>query len=59
MKVWRADAAEPASWQATATDSSTGLQAAGSVGFRNYLGSSATNAPIVQTVDDLTVRPVG
>ncbi|GAA3618465.1 PKD domain-containing protein [Microlunatus ginsengisoli] len=59
MKVWRADAAEPANWQATATDSSAGLQAGGSVGFRNYLGSSATNAPIVQTVDDLTVRPVG
>jgi PKD repeat protein len=59
MKVWRADASEPSAWQATATDSSAGLQAAGSVGVRSYLSSSATNVPLVQSIDDLAARPVG
>ncbi|GAA4204039.1 LamG-like jellyroll fold domain-containing protein [Microbispora amethystogenes] len=52
-KVWRAADAEPGSWQVTATDSTAGLQAAGGVGFGTFLSGTATNAPVVTTVDDL------
>ncbi|MBO4275807.1 PKD domain-containing protein, partial [Microbispora triticiradicis] len=52
-KVWRAADAEPGAWQLTATDSTAGLQAAGGVGFGTFLSGTATNAPVVTTVDDL------
>jgi len=39
LKVWAASAAEPASWQLTATDSTAALQAAGSVGLTAYVSS--------------------
>ncbi|WP_169951621.1 LamG-like jellyroll fold domain-containing protein [Microbispora sp. H11081] len=52
-KVWRATDAEPGSWQVTATDSTAALQTAGGVGFGAFLSGTATNAPVVATVDDL------
>ncbi|MEW9534407.1 LamG-like jellyroll fold domain-containing protein [Microbispora sp. NPDC049125] len=53
-KVWPASGAEPGAWQVSATDSTAALQAAGGVGFGAFLSGSATNAPVVVTVDDLT-----
>ena len=42
-RAWEQGTAEPASWQATATDSTAGLQQAGSVGIRTVnLSSTAT-----------------
>jgi PKD repeat protein len=53
VKVWKSTATEPAAWTATATDSTAGLQALGSIGLHVYLGSSATNAPIKVRYDNL------
>jgi hypothetical protein len=52
-KVWADGTTEP-DWQVTGTDSTSGLQAAGSVGIRTYLSGSTTNAPITLTLDDFT-----
>ncbi|MWA04176.1 PKD domain-containing protein [Actinomadura sp. LD22] len=58
-KVWTDGAAEP-DWQATGTDATAGLQAAGAVGIRAYLAGNSTSAPTVVSVDDLTAtRPAG
>lgn len=53
LKVWKVGTPEPAAWQRTATDSTAALQAAGGIGLRAYLSSSATNPPVVVTIDDL------
>ena len=45
-KVWKAGTPEPSEWQYSRSDSTSGLQAAGSIGLNCYLSSSATNAPI-------------
>ncbi len=45
---------EPASWSVSATDSTAGLQEAGSVGFSPYLSGSATAALVIR-YDDLVV----
>ncbi len=58
-KVWRASEAEPQAWQLSATDSTSGLQDAGSVAVFNYLGGSVTNAPVVGGVDNLVVGSTG
>jgi PKD repeat protein len=55
-KVWALGAAEPSAWQTTATDSTAGLQTAGSVGLAFYLGSTATVTPVTATFDDLIVK---
>jgi len=59
LKVWANGSAEPTAWAATMTDSSAGLQFAGSVGLRSYLSGSATNPPVVQTVRAFSAKPVG
>jgi PKD repeat protein len=56
-KVWAAGSAEPSTWQATATDSTAALQAAGGVGVTAYLSSSATNAPVTVRLSGLSARP--
>jgi PKD repeat protein len=53
IKTWKVGTAEPASWQLTGSDATAGLQTAGAVGLHPYLSSSATNAPIVASFDDL------
>ncbi|ANS79788.1 Chitinase [Serinicoccus hydrothermalis] len=58
-KVWRANEAEPQVWQLSATDSTSGLQDAGSVAVFNYLGGSVANAPVVGGVDNLVVGSTG
>jgi PKD repeat protein len=55
LKVWKAGTPEPAAWQRTATDATAGLQAAGGIGLRTYLSSTATNAPVTATIDDLVL----
>ena len=56
-KVWERGTSEPAAWQASVTDATANLQAAGGVGLLAYLSSSATNAPLVVTIDDVEVVP--
>lgn len=55
IKGWADGQPEPAGWTYTTTDSASGLQAAGAVGVRAYLSSSATNAPVTISVDDYKV----
>jgi PKD repeat protein len=43
--VWADGTSQPTTWQATATDSTAGLQVAGAVSLVTYLSGSATNAP--------------
>ncbi|GAA2729107.1 glycoside hydrolase family 88 protein [Cellulomonas aerilata] len=59
VRVWKAGAPEPTTWQVTSTDSTAGLQTAGSVGITTYLGSGALPASVVVTVDDVVVRRAG
>jgi PKD repeat protein len=56
-RIWFGTEAEPTSWQIQTTDSTAALQAPGGVGVHHYLSGSATNAPIVMSVDDLIVNP--
>ena len=57
-RTWAGSAAEPSTWQATATDSTAALQVAGGVGLTTYLSGTATNAPVVARFDDLSATPV-
>ena len=59
MRAWADGGTEPTTWQYTATNSAAALQVAGGVGLRSYLGSGATNAPFVVTVDDLSATSIG
>lgn len=58
-KVWAANATEPSAWTVSGSDSTAGLQSAGGIGLMGYLSSSATNAPIALTFDELRAGPVG
>ncbi|NAZ81401.1 PKD domain-containing protein, partial [Kineococcus sp. R8] len=55
-KVWLDGTAEPTAWQVSRTDTTAALQAAGSTGFSMYLSGSATNAPLVASLDDVVVQ---
>ena len=59
LKVWPVGTEEPPLWTVTATDSSAGLQQAGSVGMSAYLSGSVTNAPMTVSFDDLWVGTLG
>ena len=52
-KVWKTGTPEPGAWTTTTTDTTAGLQSAGSVGLYAFLSGSATNAPITLSVPDL------
>ncbi|MBA8792666.1 PKD repeat protein [Friedmanniella endophytica] len=52
-RVWKDGSTMPASAQVTATD--TTLTSPGSVGLATYLSGSATNAPLVVKVDNVSV----
>ncbi|WP_431278362.1 PKD domain-containing protein [Leifsonia poae] len=56
-KVWKVGTTEPATWQASATDTTAALQAAGSVGLRAYLSGTATDAPLTTKFDNFVVTP--
>lgn len=55
LKVWVDGQTEPASWLYTVTDSTPELQAPGSVGLRGFLGSTATNAPVLFSFNNFKV----
>jgi PKD repeat protein len=57
-KVWKTSQTEPSSWQLTATDSQSVLQAPGGVGVATFLSGTATNVPVTFKFDDLTVSAV-
>ncbi len=57
-RIWKASEAEPTAWLVTSTDTTAGLQKNGSIGLLTFLSGSATNGPIVLSVDDLSaVKP--
>jgi hypothetical protein len=53
IRAWADGSTEPTTWQFTSTNAAAGLQVAGGVGIRSYIGSATTNAPILVRVDDL------
>ncbi|MBO2446992.1 hypothetical protein J4573_07815 [Actinomadura barringtoniae] len=56
-KVWADGKAEPAAWQLSGTDTTPGLQAAGGLGVRAYLGRTSA-APATISVDGVyAVQP--
>ena len=55
-KVWRAADTEPAAWLLSANHTEPLLQAAGQVGVVGYLTSTATNAPLTISVDNIKVQ---
>jgi PKD repeat protein len=57
LKVWQDGTPEPAAWRLTTTDSTDGLQAAGSVGFTPFVSGTATSAAVVR-YDELSVVPL-
>ena len=52
-KAWIDGAAEPASWQVQAIDTTAALQRPGGVGVQAYVASSITNAPVTVTCRQL------
>ncbi len=57
-KLWRAGAAEPGAWMASATDNVAGLQNAGTAGVHSFLSGATTNAPVVAQFDNVVItRP--
>ncbi len=56
LKAWPAGQPEPSAWSVEATDTTAELQAPGAVGVMAYLSGTTTSAPVVVSVDDLTVR---
>jgi PKD repeat protein len=55
MKVWQAGMSEPAAWTVTNSDTTAGLQVAGSVGLTAYLAGSATNTSVILNASILRV----
>ncbi|WP_353648549.1 PKD domain-containing protein [Nakamurella sp. A5-74] len=55
-KAWSAAGTEPAAWQVSGTDSSAGLQTAGSLQLQTYMSGTSTNAPLALSFDNLVVR---
>ncbi|MFN8078497.1 MAG: hypothetical protein U0Q19_02935 [Kineosporiaceae bacterium] len=58
VRVWKDGANEPTTWQATATDSTGGLQSSGAVGLWTYTSASAVQPSVIR-VDDVTVGSAG
>ena len=55
IRAWADGQPEPTTWQYTATDSTSVLQQAGSVGLRVYDHTAVTNAPVTVSFDDYRV----
>jgi len=56
-RVWKVGTTEPTTWQASVTDSTAALQAAGVVGLRAYLSGTATDVPLTTKFDNFAVTP--
>ncbi len=57
-RVWKGGT-EPTTWTASATDSTSALQAAGSIALSSYLSGSATTVPTAVTFDGLRFNDTG
>ena len=57
-RVWEQGTTEPSTWQLQATDTTAALQSAGGVGVWTYVSSSATQTPMIVSIDDLVVAPL-
>ena len=53
-KAWKGTT-EPAAYQVSTSDTTATLQGVGSIGWQSYLSGSATNAPVISTVDNISV----
>ena len=58
IKAWADGQPEPGSWQFTATNSASAVQAAGSFGLRAYI-DNVSNAPVTFSFDDYLVKTPG
>jgi hypothetical protein len=58
LKAWPDGQPEPFIWAYSITDASPSQQAAGAVGLRAYLSSTATNAPVRFSFDELRVTNI-
>ena len=56
IRAWTGSS-ESTTWAATATDTSSVLQAAGGVGLRAYISGSTTNAPTTFSIKNFTAQP--
>jgi ABC-type phosphonate transport system ATPase subunit len=54
-RVWKVGKSQPTAWQVSATDSTDGLQSAGSVGMVGSLSGSSTATPVTLTYDGLRI----
>ncbi|MEW2012577.1 MULTISPECIES: PKD domain-containing protein [Microbacterium] len=54
-KIWKASDAEPSAWQIERSDSTAGLQSAGSLGVFGYLPNAAANVPVALSFDDVKI----
>ncbi|SDO31354.1 PKD repeat-containing protein [Nakamurella panacisegetis] len=54
-RIWAVGASEPAVAQVSSVDTTAALQASGGVGLWTYLGSTATNAPLTASFDNVGV----
>ncbi len=55
-KVWRYGSSEPTAWSASTTDGTTALRAAGSVGIRASLSSTASRLAVVVTLSSFVAK---
>ena len=58
-KTWKVGAAEPATWQYSVTDSTAGLQSAGSIRLSSYVSSATTGGALVVSFDDVLATAAG
>ncbi|MEA2623057.1 MAG: hypothetical protein QOH61_1967, partial [Chloroflexota bacterium] len=58
IRAWNDGGSEPSAWQYTVTNAAAGLQTAGAVGLRAYVGSATTNGPVLFTFDDFRVTSI-
>jgi PKD repeat protein len=58
-RIWQVGSAEPGTWQATATDTTSALQASGSIGLRVLEGSGVTSGAAQTTIDDFAASTIG
>lgn len=58
-RAWLDGTTEPTAWQVSTTDATAANQGAGAFGFRAYLSSGTTNAPIVYRFDDFAATAPG
>jgi PKD repeat protein len=54
-KVWKAGDAEPGTAHLSRTDSTAGLQGAGSIGVQTYVHGNVTTLPVVASFDNLGI----